>query len=885
MFLRTPHRIPPASIAPADREPTREGDATPAPADLEAPALTPSVFDELEGMLGGVQGDEVAPWWTADPKLKVKVVDREDPDAESTIGVTPDAIDVDGPLGEIGVRDGETELGWRFGATPKGGDEPASDGVVAGGSVIYDSEVTSSEETDAKGNLIGRGREHSWRVGGGAKLGGAAGGVSGEYVVEDQASGWVGARADGTTPTDEEIDARIERIADRDAGESPEEVAAAVSALVADVASWEAGDSVGTDESSTTSIDARLGSKALSGSAGVSDTDRSLRTVESLGEGRVRVTLTQSDETEVDGGVSVAGVLGSVKGEAGRDQAATQSVELDLTTPQGQADFAILQYTGMLPGAAEALGIDTPEEAAAFLSLGGMEAVADGRWQVPDASAELVAGGKDALNAHLLEGAGADSRYVEVSDSDTTRTEARLGLAGFNLVNRDSERSHEVIRTIGPDGEEVVTRNEETVSWGGLFVEDGTSYAGSVIDADGSYVLRTASTYDDDVAESDTELAERIAANPELAEVADDPRTVTTIAGVTADLVEDLEAAEVDADLTRTSAYLWLQQIAGYERAPSRAIEEAAERAGLTVDELMAATDEALATLAHDPDAVTDLSPAVAEAYAVLAIESLGPAEGLDALGDIADHASPEATTAAVSAAIASGVEVTPALLSWAEEHGVDLGTITTEAVAGSSDAQAVLDAAVAGTSDLTAGAALIDGLTALTDDPGDLDLMLDGLAATTDLRDLLAALPPGMGSELVELGADHPGVRAAVTELLATDPAALLPRDLVGDELTAWIDQNLGDLVPEGLDADALVARARADVLGCIAPEVGAVLLESTGASDLESLFAGYGPAMVEDILQGLAHLDADGVADALEVQELLGLDFRQVFRSDRSR
>ncbi|MCA9490250.1 MAG: hypothetical protein KC621_10005 [Myxococcales bacterium] len=753
-------------------------------------------------------------------------------------------------MGEGGITGGQVSFtnGWSVGASGDGvsvgyGESGAT--VSAGATHAFG--VTTGDEGVATGSDLRLGTH----LGAKGTLALARYRVGGGYTYDGSTEVHAGALPDGTVLDPTALAARAALVETREL--DPKDGQAHARTLVDELRTWQAGDRVRVATESEGSLDLGIagpaGFSVGGGSGGIGE-----RVVESLGQGVVRVTMANTD-VETLGLAASAGFGAASLGVSGRNgQLEVQQVTFDLEAETGRRDFLLNQYVGLLPGSAEALGIETEAEALAFIRAGGMA----GR------GLDLTAA---ELNASLAGRAAADADFATAHGYTDLRKELEgesgldLSVLGISLFSSSFDESLGE-RTTYEAGERARSyTGAAAYRQGGWFAEDAQAGSAAKVASGGAFEFSYTSSFDGRTDEATGPLADLRARREAAERLVDDPVLRQSVRGETDALLAATLRAELDP------------------RALARAIHGQWSSGSLPALEASSAAMAALQAMVDEPNgsalrlitihmdeigklAAGEIEPAdlSAEAAAVFSIVAVAlPGEHrFDVLGVIAKQTDPDRRAQLLAVMIASGGEnVTADFLVWAGKHPEIAATLTvdTELVAGSTEAMSIVTRGEAG-KDVDAGALTAD-LVALGARPEELELVLAGLDRTLGVNDdgiggvdrLLANLPTADLAAVLALGANSELVRQATVRLAKTRPDLLIPPELSLEDRTAWVrDHLVPALVTAGvpnagdLDPASLVAHARGLELRRATAEAAAKLAD-TPEGVARQLIDGLGP------------------------------------------
>ncbi|MCA9489538.1 MAG: hypothetical protein KC621_06430 [Myxococcales bacterium] len=722
-------------------------------------------------------------------------------------------------LGEDGITGGQLTFsnGWAVGASNNG----VTVGYGESGATV--SANTTHEfgvETNDAGAAVASDLRLGTHLGANGTLALAQYRLGGGYTYDASTEVHAGALDDGTVLDPTALAARAALLETREL--DAEDGATQAQTLIEGLRDWQAGDRVriatGTEGSLDVGIAGPAGFSVGGGGGGISE-----RVVESMGDGVVQVTMSNTDLQTMR--LAASGGFGAASlGLTGRDaNLEVQQVTFDLNQETGRRDFLLNQYAGLLPGGADALGITTEAEALAFIEAGGMAASG-----LDMSAAEL--------NASLADRAAEDSDFATANHYTDLRSELQsesgldLSVLGISLFN-SSHGSRFGERTTYEDGERTRSyTGGATYSQGSWLAENGQAGSSAEVTSGGAFDFSFTSSFDGRTDDATGPLADLRARSEAAEDLVDDPVLRQSVSGDTDALLAAAAAADLDqASLARYLSGWWDQNgmfAAESNPAAMAALQNMADERGVNVMELIGTNMDEIRQLG-DPDFdASTLSPDAAAVYAMMAMGSPGRGDRFNALGVIAQQNDPDVQAELLAVMIASGgADATAEFLEWSQEHPEIAATlhVDSELIAGSTDAMSIVTRGEGGkdvdASDFT------EDLVALAANPQDLQLVLEGLDRTIGVNEdgiggvdrLLANLPAADLAAVLALGADSELIQQATVRLAATRPDLLIPPELSLEDRAAYVSEHLlPALETAGLenaaeiDPASLVAHAR---------------------------------------------------------------------------
>lgn len=656
----------------------------------------------------------------------------------------------------------------------------------------------------------------------------------------------------------EALEARAAMVEDTTAEGTRDEVALQMNALVLGMQDWGIGDTAHTYDTDRGSLG--ISRPGLVG-AGISfqGEARQERLIEMI-EGEdpemgaiARVTLTESDMFGGSvSGTAGFGALSATLGGTDRDTE-SQTVDFAIETPEGARDFALNHFTGLMPGAAEMLGIETMDDAAAFIAAGGMDNLAN--WDgVPE---DFAFGSTAEMNAFLIEQASTDADfaaangYVSISELEESTSSASLNLLGIDLASASTSTAEgQVIRM--ENGVPVTEHSGSTdYSQSGLLVdlfsESGREGSRLVANEDGRFAATFYGSFEEDARDATGAFADAYREEDAVRELVDDPTYVRTLQGDLGALGEAYADMEIDEDAMSDAGW-WLET---YSRDSSLAQGEgavnvglmdttgnpelvdemwaAAEAAGMSVEEYMRGEEGVIATISAVEAGempVEALDSFGAQVYVSAALNTQSGDARFHAIAQLASHPDPAIAAQAMATLAASGdSDVIDDFADWVERNPELQGTVSIEAtlVAGSepvNDALAALDAGLPRTDDTDqAMTTFVDRLEASGLEGDALEEALAGFDASSagngqgGLERIYSALPPSERARFAALAAESEIGQSLLLDLAAERPEMLIDPSVPMEDRAAWAEENLGPIFDTGagFDAAAFVASAEA--------------------------------------------------------------------------
>lgn len=702
-----------------------------------------------------------------------------------------------------------------------------------------DGEVVADRFVDGKGV---RGK-----VGVDAKVvGGAV-----EASHDKRVSGLAMRGPDGAKVDRETLEKRTRTVTDRDA--SGPDAGKKVDRFMATVAGMKKGDRYTLDTKTAGSVDVNAGLVGV----GAGKEDRTSRTVEALGDGKVRVTIATYDATS--GKLSVGkGLSGEVGKEVGERN--VQAIEFDLKTPEGRRDLMINQYTGLLPGQAAKLGITDEKSAKEFLAAGGMKAVKDGSWTRGSVDPKTTVAD---LNRKALE-KPEDIPGLTLSTKEAAeKVEASAKVLGFSLFTGSNEHTAQEKKERNPDGTYKTTTIDKNKSRSSFlwFDEDG---AESKLSLDSEGKLK--GEYNSDSVDRDKLVVNGKDPSEALLAASDDPVERMKVEADINKITEVLrrQAAEAKANGAtpttkldpRVMDELQYRFSLDLPKGGQAVLAKAAKDAGIDPSKLK---KRVAAELRDSKGDISKLSPEALKVFAATSTAMNGGA-GLKVMQQLAMLPKEKAGPAIRAALLGLGASGVKDFAAWAKKNPelakhVD---VSSEVLAGSTDANAIVNAKE-GKPDEKAGRKLLDKLAAIKD-PAERKAFLDGLNKTAGgfdakgggLDKMLDKMTPSQAAELLRSAGKHPAVAA----YLKKNPGAAIPPDVPYDKRAEWAEKNLKGKLGDDVDLQTLVAASDAAFTKGISKETMERFGKLHGDKDAAAMFAGQDVHQVQDMLKWL---DAD--------------------------
>jgi hypothetical protein len=702
---------------------------------------------------------------------------------------------------------------------------------------------------------------------------------------------------DGEALDEQVLAGRAVLAEDRSLG-SPEEA----TALMAAVSGWQEGDAVQTTSGLTGSLD--LGIAGPAGfSVGATAEGVSERVLQSLGNGQVGVTTTNMSGAALRAGANLGFNALGVDGEVGSQDIETQSVAFDLTRPEGQRDFALNHYLGLMPGAADSLGITDLEGAVAFVEAGGFDAIASGDFEVPEDFDQQSAA---TLNAALSDRARRDAEFADANgytsfgEEHVSRMHARAALLGVDLASVRSERRFGEETTVEGGVFATTQTGEAHYSQGGFFLEDGQS--GTTIEADetGQFRIAAYDSFVEGAGDATGPMADLMREDSGVAELMDDPTYVQAISGDMNAVAEVLQGAEGNERLLDLVIH-GLGRTGGTEtrilgRPVGEGLNHLADATGLPVSEIIEnARGDLAAFRAGESEVLSEQSAMV---YGMVAM-SVGGEERFDVLYDIAGSAPPDVMARVLATMVATGgPETAQDFRAWTEQHPELAEQITVESsvVGGSNDVRELVAGANTGLSYVGGenyDDRVLAGLEGISDPEAFEQVMTDlnrsaqgGAEGFGGVSRIFTALDSEGRARFLAAAGDSPLVRQEVLALASTRPDLLTPPNMPLHERMAFVEQQILPQLAaagiEGVSVEELVGAGRRMELdgqmqrqwGAMGPDATVLATSNGDRSGVEMLvmagLEGGAPAVQRLIEEAEEWSGGDVVDDLLSTRAL---------------
>ncbi|MCB9676375.1 MAG: hypothetical protein H6737_14725 [Alphaproteobacteria bacterium] len=727
------------------------------------------------------------------------------------------------PLGEAAswageqVRSEGTKAGIEHWKGKKGIDIKGSLDIESGRSIEYDEDGVTL--VDATGGQI--------------SAGGAKGAVaaSGSYENRRNVRLRMGRRKDGSMPTPDEV-LRQQEVFEADLADGKGDGISADD-FFAGLDAMQAGDSYARDRV-----------KGVSGSVGggegvqvsVGGSQRhEVRETYAVEDGKVVVTLGDTETKGASAGVA-AGPGGIVGAEGSKSKSTEQDLKMEFdihsedeaVAAKAKRDLALYRFGGLLPGAADALGIETYEDAVAWLEAKDENLDALGV-SVDKLNEDAVAAAKARQQAEIdgeVEKAAYDP-YKHIGTGEKSEADAGVTGAGVSLWGKHWEQEHGVVYEDGERKDSGSSTEEKRRIFG-----DDTRKGSRVVATDDGDVHGIYYTSEGDAAEkADGPLADALKKGAPGAEAAadavDDPTLVVTMDGSLEKLGEAYaKQGRKPSDSEEYIAFEGRKHLHMYEQ---ELVAEAMKRGEDPAEFMKKLNDDwaAIARMEGGDGTVEDLTPEQLELYkkgleamAKRGDEDTDYAFELVALEAMED---PAKASEAIAKMVAEGDADTLARFQeWLEESGMsDVLHVDAGLVAGSTHLKELGKALDAGQGEVAEheAAALLEKLVGAGMSPEALEETLQGFDLTGavagkesgGLRRFYEALPPGDRATFMKLVGGTPAGKALLEQIQAERPDLLIDPSIPPEEQEAWLQENLGSVLggEDGLDAEALRKRA----------------------------------------------------------------------------